>query len=230
MSLLFRALAAVLLLPLLAVPAHAASRMSLGTAVATPATYIAFCERRPGDCGDDPAQVLAAAVAAKTAWTAVLFRRTGAAAEPAAQPADAVPPPALGPGLWRKLVQVNADVNRALRPQLDAVSYGVPDFWAAPLAESRAPAGDCEDYVLEKRRALIAAGVPRRALAIAIATTPQGEDHAVLVVATGAGDFVLDNLSGQVRRWDEVPYAWRSRQADGEDGFRWVRLTNPSGR
>jgi predicted transglutaminase-like cysteine proteinase len=228
MFLLLRALAALLLLTT-AGAAHAAPGMVFGGATATPPAYIAFCERRPADCGDDAAKVLADARAAKGAWTAVLFRGVSAVAAPEPAAGPAVPPPALGPGLWRKLVQVNTEVNRAIRPQADLAGYGVGEHWALPLAEGVA-AGDCEDYVLEKRRALLALGVPRRALTIAIVTTAQGEDHAVLVVSTRAGDFVLDNLSGQVRRWDEVPYAWRSRQADGEDGFRWLVLTTASAR
>jgi predicted transglutaminase-like cysteine proteinase len=98
----------------------------------------------------------------------------------------------------------------------------VTDLWTLPLAEGR-KTGDCEDYALEKIRTLAAQGVPRSALNIALAVTGWGESHAVLVVSTRSGDFVLDNLTPSVIRWDAVPYRWRQRQVGGE-AFRWAMV------
>ena len=67
--------------------------------------------------------------------------------------------------------------------------------------------------------------MPRSALNLATAVTGWGESHAVLVVATADGDFVLDNLDPDVRRWDDVPYRWTKRQVAGRP-FEWAMIRN----
>ncbi|MFO3797509.1 MAG: transglutaminase-like cysteine peptidase [Anaerolineales bacterium] len=84
--------------------------------------------------------------------------------------------------------RVNSQVNRAIRPQNDRAG----DVWTVG-----ARAGDCEDYVLTKRRALINAGLPPSALRIAYVKA-QGVDHAILVVKTDVSDLVLDNLASNI--------------------------------
>ena len=95
------------------------------------------------------------------------------------------------------LKRVNRSVNAAIAPRSD----GAADHW-----QVGATSGDCEDYVLAKRRALIKAGLPSSALRIAHVQTSSGEDHAVLVVKTTDGDFVLDNLNGKVRSLAQIGY------------------------
>ena len=73
------------------------------------------------------------------------------------------------------LRKVNASVNRSITPRAD----GAVDRWSASGAS-----GDCEDYVLAKRRALIKAGFSPSALRIAYVKTSWGEGHAILVVKT----------------------------------------------
>lgn len=90
------------------------------------------------------------------------------------------------PDLLKTLRQVNLRINLAIRPKSD----GRTDRWT--LGASR---GDCEEYVLAKRHELISRGLPSSALRIAQVKTRKGEGHAILVVHTDAGDFVLDNLS-----------------------------------
>ncbi|MFN9250057.1 MAG: transglutaminase-like cysteine peptidase, partial [Brevundimonas sp.] len=103
---------------------------------------------------------------------------------------------------WRRVQRINREVNRAIRHREDSAVYGRPDQWA--LGE--AGVGDCEDYALAKRAALIQAGVPARALSIALVETRRGESHAVLLIDTDKGALVLDNLSPWIRRWDQTPY------------------------
>lgn len=93
-----------------------------------------------------------------------------------------------------RLRQINATVNRSIRPQYDNISA---DVWEADVAR-----GDCEDYVLTKRRALLAAGIPAGALRIAVARTLHGEGHAILLVRTDRGDLVLDNRFDAIKRWN----------------------------
>lgn len=122
---------------------------------------------------------------------------------------------------WKTLGRLNRQVNRSIRSSSDQRLYGVGDFWAVPTGANAR--GDCEDYVLAKRRALIDAGYPAGALSIAIAETRWGETHAVLLVATDTGDFVLDSLTQRISRWDRTGYKWHERQAPGSV-FDWVRM------
>jgi predicted transglutaminase-like cysteine proteinase len=84
--------------------------------------------------------------------------------------------------------RINAQVNHAIRPQNDRGG----DVWTIG-----ASSGDCEDYVLSKRRALINAGLPPSSLRIAYVKA-QGVDHAVLVIKTDVSDLVLDNLASNI--------------------------------
>jgi predicted transglutaminase-like cysteine proteinase len=93
--------------------------------------------------------------------------------------------------------KVNANVNRSIAPRND----GAVDSWGAAGSS-----GDCEDYVLAKRRALIKAGFSPSALRIAYVMTSWGEGHAILVVKTTKGDVVLDNLNGTVRPLSQSGY------------------------
>lgn len=113
-------------------------------------------------------------------------------------------------GVLRTLRQVNAQVNRAIRPAND----GRADVWNAS-----GRSGDCEDYVLAKRRALLQAGLPPSALRIAYVKTRGGEGHAILVVKTSSGDLVLDNLDGSVRPLSRSGY--RLLSISGADPLNW---------
>lgn len=121
--------------------------------------------------------------------------------------------------VWQTLNQVNATVNTAISPQDDLDHYGRPEFWTIPTDGY----GDCDDYALTKRQALIAAGLPELALRVAVVRTPDGSRHAVLTVSTDRGDFVLDNLRPAVLPWSETGYTWIERQA-ANNPWNWVAL------
>ncbi|HEY9012977.1 MAG TPA: transglutaminase-like cysteine peptidase [Devosia sp.] len=112
--------------------------------------------------------------------------------------------------LMATIKRVNAHVNRSITPRDD----GGADRWSAS-----ASAGDCEDYVLAKRRALIRAGVSPSALRIAYVKTSWGEGHAILVVKTNKGDVVLDNLNGAVRPLSRSGY--RLVSMSGANPMQW---------
>ena len=132
------------------------------------------------------------------------------------------PSPDLTPKLWSAITRVNGQVNRAITQRKDQETYGVEEFWATPLAAGLTY-GDCEDYVLEKRRALVAEGVPAHALSIAVVRTSWGESHAVLLVSTSQGDYVLDNLNPWVLPWEKANLVWLERQVAG-GAFNWARV------
>jgi len=124
---------------------------------------------------------------------------------------------ALTPASWDALAAVNGQTNNAIIPEDDLEHYGRAEYWDIPN-DGR---GNCKDYALTKRKLLIDAGFPELALRIAIVLTPAGERHAVLTVATDRGDFVLDNLTGEIRPWSQTDYVWIERQASTSP-WNWV--------
>jgi predicted transglutaminase-like cysteine proteinase len=126
----------------------------------------------------------------------------------------------LTPALWNELQSINNGVNRELTPIDDRKHYGTAEYWTIPTDGM----GDCEDYTLLKRKALIAKGVPARALRMAIVLTAKNERHAVLTVVTDRGDFVLDNLARNIKGWDETGYHWIARHHPNSHRA-WVALS-----
>ena len=90
---------------------------------------------------------------------------------------------------WSDLVKVNDWVNDTIKPITDLEHWGVVERWNYPDDGY----GDCEDYVLLKRRMLMQAGWPREALLITVVRDKKGDGHAVLTVKTDRGEFILDN-------------------------------------
>ena len=129
-------------------------------------------------------------------------------------------PPPLTATRWTTINEVNALVNKAVAPRTDDEMHGIAELWSYPEAE-----GDCEDYVLLKRKMLMERGFSPSDLLITVVRKPDGEGHAVLTVRTERGDYVLDNLSRHVRHWRETPYRFLKRQASHHAG-RWVDITD----
>lgn len=124
--------------------------------------------------------------------------------------------------LWRSVEAVNRAVNRSIRSRSDQDLFGREDVWQTS-SERAVTEGDCEDFVIEKRRRLLAAGLDGAQMSIALVQTGQGQSHAVLLVATDEGEYVLDSLSPWVVAWNKSGYRWISRQARGTP-LRWVSL------
>ncbi|MBS3649685.1 transglutaminase-like cysteine peptidase [Pseudaminobacter sp. 19-2017] len=125
--------------------------------------------------------------------------------------------------LWNLIVSVNATVNEAIKPMNDQEIYGKEEVWAYPDNG----VGDCEDYVLEKRRQLHQGGIAFSNLLVTVVRKPDGEGHAVLTVRTDKGDFVLDNLSDAVKDWTKTGYHFLKRQSSTHTG-RWVSIREES--
>ncbi|MDK1388040.1 hypothetical protein ILFOPFJJ_04410 [Ensifer psoraleae] len=119
---------------------------------------------------------------------------------------------------WQKILEVNYEVNQAVTPMTDMEIHGVEEEWSYPDA-----VGDCEDYVLLKRRKLIESGFSPADLLITVVLQPNGDGHAVLTVRTDRGDFILDNMRSKVLRWSETEYTFLKRQSS-ENAGRWVKL------
>lgn len=112
--------------------------------------------------------------------------------------------------------QVNDRGNRLIIPLTDAEQYGRAEVWALPTAAG----GDCEDYVLWKKRELVMAGLSPDRLLIATVLDRDRASHAVLIVRTGAGDLVLDNVTDDILLWDQTGYAFL-RVQDPDAPTRW---------
>jgi predicted transglutaminase-like cysteine proteinase len=124
--------------------------------------------------------------------------------------------------VWKDLVRVNTWVNTKIKPVTDLDHWGVVEKWSYPDDGY----GDCEDYVLLKRRLLMEAGWPREALLITVVRDKRGDGHAVLTVKTDKGDFILDNQAEDVLLWSDTGYRFVKRQSQGDPNT-WVSLGDP---
>jgi predicted transglutaminase-like cysteine proteinase len=120
---------------------------------------------------------------------------------------------------WAQLVEVNDFVNNKITPVTDMDLYGTVERWDYPSL-----AGDCEDYVLMKKRYLEGLGFAPEALLITVVFDENGDGHAVLMVRTDGGDFVLDNRRRTVLRWSETGYEYLKRQSQTNPRI-WVSMS-----
>ncbi|MFG1363468.1 transglutaminase-like cysteine peptidase [Xanthobacter versatilis] len=118
-----------------------------------------------------------------------------------------------------ELERVNHTVNETVQPETDLDHYGETERWAYP-DDGR---GDCEDYVLEKRRRLINIGWPSSVLLITVVRDREGDGHAVLTVMTDKGDLILDNQETEIHAWKDTGYRYVKRQSQA-DPSTWVSL------
>jgi len=119
---------------------------------------------------------------------------------------------------WNDLKVINDNANDAVEPVSDMDLYKVVEYWTYPQAQ-----GDCEDYVLLKRKQLMMMGWPAEALLITVLRDENNDGHAVLTVATDQGDFILDNRIYDILPWQETNYTYYKRQSQ-TDPWRWVSL------
>jgi predicted transglutaminase-like cysteine proteinase len=122
---------------------------------------------------------------------------------------------------WRDLQEVNTFVNHIVSPVTDLEYYHRDEVWTLPETY-----GDCEDYVLLKRKWLIDRGWATGSLLVTVVFDEVGDGHAVLLARTNRGDFVLDNKTDKMRRWYETDYRFVKRQST-TDPNRWVSIGDP---
>jgi predicted transglutaminase-like cysteine proteinase len=120
--------------------------------------------------------------------------------------------------VWAALTQVNERVNSSILAVTDQDHWGVLDRWDYPDDGL----GDCEDIQLLKRKLLVEAGLPQRALRMTAVIDEQGQGHAVLMILTDQGDFILDNKRNAVLPWWRTGYIFIKRE--GTSGKAWVAL------
>jgi predicted transglutaminase-like cysteine proteinase len=129
---------------------------------------------------------------------------------------------ALSTRTWVELKRINAAVNTSVKPMTDMDHWGVVERWNYPDDGY----GDCEDYALQKRRLLMAAGWPREALLMTVVRDQNGNGHAILTVKTDRGEYVLDNQTNDVLLWADSGYRFVKRQSQSDPNV-WVSLGEP---
>ncbi|NBX85855.1 MAG: hypothetical protein EBQ80_01195 [Proteobacteria bacterium] len=100
------------------------------------------------------------------------------------------------------------------------------------LREGPNGGGDCEDFVLSKRRELLRQGKPSSVLLIAVveAWNPKKrilEKHAILVERTSNGDLVLDNMRPDVHWWWESKHRFLYIQSQVHPMV-WLEVVEPT--
>ena len=163
--------------------------------------------------GAAPAEVVGEA-RPLAAWSEFCRRQPSECAVDPSEPATVT----LTPRIWSTIVSVNRSVNLSLTAITDEAHWGVADRWDLPTDG----AGDCEDFQLLKRQMLVREGLPRRAMRMTVVIDEKGEGHAVLMIRTSRGDFVLDNKTSAVVPWFETGYLFVKRESQDRTG--WVSL------
>lgn len=94
---------------------------------------------------------------------------------------------------------VNRTVNGAMRYEEDTATWGTGDYWATPGEMAIKGAGDCEDFVIGKYWLLRSLGMADDQMQVVVLQdTRRRLFHAVLVVHTASGAYVLDNVSNRL--------------------------------
>ena len=190
--------------------------MSAGRATAGDTT--ASLEGNPG-LSEQPAFVTVGDVTrAPIGWVDFCIENKSECATTPSEPRDVV----LTPKSWTDMLKVNAWVNQSIKPMTDLEHWGVVERWSYPDDGY----GDCEDYVLLKRRMLMQAGWPREALLITVVRDKKGDGHAVLTIKTDRGEFILDNQEPQILLWTKTGYRFVKRQSQSDPNL-WVSLSEP---
>jgi predicted transglutaminase-like cysteine proteinase len=121
---------------------------------------------------------------------------------------------------WREVMALNAYTNQSVNSGNDLELFGREEHWT--IADT---AGDCEDFVLLKKKRLEALGYPTSALLITVVLDENREGHAVLTLAADTGDYVLDNRRDEILPFTSTGYQFLKRQSQ-LDPQRWVSLAS----
>ncbi|MFK7942449.1 MAG: transglutaminase-like cysteine peptidase [Paracoccaceae bacterium] len=133
----------------------------------------------------------------------------------AAETQGATAPAPIDKARWQQVDDINSNLNWKIRPRVDQG----PDYWTIGLRS-----GDCEDYAIAKKHALIEAGFSPDQLLYAVVGGIRTRYHLVLILRTEHGDYVLDNLTDRIKPWERSGYSFVVRQT-AENPMQWARIT-----
>jgi predicted transglutaminase-like cysteine proteinase len=206
-------------------------RLSVAEHVPPPGGAFEFCVSNRDACGLDAVETDEVHHEVQTVSGAKMVRDAESPTEGAGMAeadTDDATSSAAGTGQWLTMAAiVNEQINRAIGYRSDRAIWGRDEAWLLPLSQEGVAYGDCEDYALEKRAALISAGVPADRLAMATAWSRSTGEHAVLVLRADDADYVLDNTTSAILRVDQTSYSWRSLQTG--DLLTWSRVVGGIG-
>ncbi|MCF6322304.1 MAG: transglutaminase-like cysteine peptidase [Rhizobiaceae bacterium] len=126
--------------------------------------------------------------------------------------------PVLKRTMWKQMVDINNVANSTVEPLTDLEQYNQEEYWTLP-----GKFGDCEDYVLLKRKLLMEKGFSASSLLITVVKLPDGNGHAVLTVRTAKADYVLDSLNEKILPWNKTEYLYLKRQSTLHAG-QWIDI------
>ncbi|MGC9417699.1 MAG: transglutaminase-like cysteine peptidase [Rhodovulum sp.] len=115
--------------------------------------------------------------------------------------------------------QLNRRINASVHPITDIKQYQREEFWTLPTARG----GDCEDIALLKKAELIRQGLSPSRLLLATVLDRNRNNHAVLILRTNRGDYVLDNLTDRMLHWSRTGYSFLKVQ-DSQAPHRWTAV------
>lgn len=123
------------------------------------------------------------------------------------------PPHQLDANSFAFLVRVTRWWNSTITPRVDP-----KERWSGSVS-----IGDCEEYAIAKRRTLLRNGYsPSQLLLVMVKERPDSLiAHLILVVRTDKGNYVLDNLNGNVLLLEETKYIFVKRQREDRP-FEWT--------
>jgi predicted transglutaminase-like cysteine proteinase len=128
----------------------------------------------------------------------------------------------LTPETAKEIARVNSWVNAHVEAETDMDHWHLADRWDYPLDGK----GDCEDYALLKRKMLIDLGFPRQGLLMTVVKDGDEEGHAILTLKTNEGEFILDNLTDEMKPWTATGYRFIKRQSQ-QDPNVWLTIGPP---
>jgi len=130
--------------------------------------------------------------------------------------------------LAKILRQTQSEGNTNITWKSDKQVFGKIEYWDFPCKSNGKLYDDCDGFAIWKMRRLIELGLPSTPLLFTLAFDETKSFHAVLVVVTDAGDFVLDNRQTTIMTVEEMiklGYNFTHRVARG-DAFagQWVEF------
>lgn len=157
-------------------------------------------------------------MSAPGAWSYFCYQYRSECERPLMTPATIL----MNHDVMKQIRAINVQVNRTIESMTDALHWGSYEQWN--FGEDGY--GDCDDYVLRKKRELIAAGYPRSALLFTTVTDGNGDGHAILTIVTDKGDFILDNANDEVKPWYYSGYwLWYRQSQTDPNGWYSLRST-----
>lgn len=123
------------------------------------------------------------------------------------------------PEVWNDIESANILANTMVKQITDQEAHGTEEKWVSFNPQTaRNMQGDCEDVNRLKISLLKDMGYPDSAMRLVTGFLADGGGHAVVVLKTNQGDFILDNMHDSILPVEEVAMTFRSMQSPTHSG------------